>query len=47
MQGGKGRLKRKSLSSEELEQGWGEVFEEFQHPDFNFTGISLDIGVRW
>jgi len=46
-QGGKGRLKRRSLSPEEIEEGWGDVFAAFQHPDFNFTGVSFDVGVRW
>ena len=46
-QGGKGRLKRLTPSAEELAQGWGEAFEDFQQPDFNFTGLSIDVGVRW
>jgi hypothetical protein len=46
-QAGKGRLKRKPLSQEEIAQGWGEAFQDFQHPDFNFTGPSINIGVRW
>jgi hypothetical protein len=46
-QGGKGRLKRGRFSAEDASLGWDEVFEEFQHPDFNFTGITLDVGLRW
>ena len=46
-QGGKGRLKRAVLDKEAKEAGFEEVFADFQHPDFNFTGASLDIGVKW
>ena len=46
-QAGKGRLKRGEPSEEELDEGWGEVFQDFQQPDFNFTGVSASMGFRW
>ena len=46
-QAGKGKLKRGELGAEELEQGWGEVFDDFQHSDFNFTGPSVNVSLRW
>lgn len=46
-QGGKGRLERAQLSEQQILDGYEEVFEDFQHPDFNFTGASIDIGIKW
>lgn len=46
-QGGKGRLKRAVLSEDQIMGGYDDVFADFQHPDFNFTGASVDIGVKW
>jgi hypothetical protein len=46
-QAGRGSLKRGRFSQEEREQGADEVFAEFQHPNFRFTGVSVDVGVRW
>jgi hypothetical protein len=46
-QAGKGKLKRGTLSEEELDEGWGEVFDDFQHADFNFTGPSASLSLRW
>jgi hypothetical protein len=46
-QAGKGRLKRGRFSAEDEAAGWGDVFDEFQHPNFRFTGVSVDVGIRW
>jgi len=46
-QGGKGRLERAELTEQQILNGFEEVFEDYQHPDFNFTGASLDIGIKW
>lgn len=45
--GGKGRLKRRHLNEEEKEQGWEDVFRDFQHPNYRFSGFSASIGLRW
>ncbi len=46
-QAGKGRLKRAELTAQQIADGWDEVFNDIQHPDFNFTGLNLSLGVRW
>jgi hypothetical protein len=46
-QAGRGRLKRAAFTQEQREEGADEVFAEFQHPNFRFTGMSVDVGIRW
>ena len=45
--GGKGRLKRRRLTAEEMTQGWADVMTDFQHPNFKFTGFAALVGLRW
>lgn len=45
--GGKGRLKRRRLTADEISQGWEDVLRDFQHPNYKFTGLFAAIGLRW
>ena len=46
-QAGDGRLKRAELTEEDVAEGWGEVWNDFQHSNFNFTGLAFSLGLRW
>jgi hypothetical protein len=46
-QAGDGRLKRAELTEEDIAEGWGEVWNDFQHSNFNFTGLAFSLGLRW
>lgn len=46
-QGADGSSVDHSFSEEEINQGWLEVVEAVQRPDFNFTGLGVSLGARW
>jgi len=43
-QAGRGSIKRAKFGDRELQEGWGQVFEDFQHSNFCFSGFSANLG---